>query len=153
MKRSLFSSLGLALATALLACVALPAAASVPDVAAAASAAVPSLAGAAVAGAQAASAALQTAVAAAEVVAVSMRAKFVVTAVDVRRHEGQTTGEQVSFNAVAKSGGYPPDGSDDDNSFARWSPSASCSIHIANPALFGKFERGQKFYVDFTPAS
>ena len=82
-----------------------------------------------------------------------MRAKFVVTEVNVHRHEGETTGEQVSFNAVAKSGTYPADGSDDDNSYARWSPSASCSIYIANPALFGKFERGQKFYVDFTPAT
>jgi len=55
------------------------------------------------------------------------------------------------FSGVAR-GGYPADGSDEDNSFAKFSPSVSMDFHVANPALFGKFEPGQKFYVDFTPA-
>lgn len=76
----------------------------------------------------------------------TMRAKFVVA--NVVKHDGGN--ETVSFNAVAKSGPYPADGSDEDNTFAKWSPSASCTIHIANPALWGKFEHGQKFYVDFS---
>jgi hypothetical protein len=66
-----------------------------------------------------------------------MRAKFVVS----------------SVNAVAKSGPYPADGSDEDNTYAHYSPSAECSITIANPALHGKFVAGQKFYVDFTEAT
>jgi hypothetical protein len=32
------------------------------------------------------------------------------------------------------------------------SPGANLTIHIANPALWGKFKHGDKFYVDFTPA-
>lgn len=75
-----------------------------------------------------------------------MRAKFVITNV-----EKMGTSEKVSFIAVSKSEAYPADGADDDNTYAKWSPQASCEIMIANPALHGKYERGQKFYVDFTP--
>ncbi len=77
-----------------------------------------------------------------------MRAKFVVTG--VTKHEGGN--ESVNMTAVSKSGGYPEDGSDEDNTFAKWSPSASLSITIANPALHGKLVTGQKFSADFTPA-
>lgn len=77
----------------------------------------------------------------------SMRAKFQVSSVE------QFAGsEKVKFHAVAKSTAYPEDGTDEDNTFAKWSPSATCEIHITNPALHGKFTPGQKFYVDFTPA-
>ena len=78
----------------------------------------------------------------------TMRAKFLILSVE--RFAGGT--EKVKFTAVPKSSGYPADGSDEDNTYAKFSPSASCEIHIANPALQGKFEPGQKFYVDFTPA-
>ncbi len=61
------------------------------------------------------------------------------------------TAETLTMHAVAASK-YPADGSDEDNSYAKWSPSANLSINIANPALFGKFEVGQTYYVDFTPA-
>lgn len=77
----------------------------------------------------------------------NMRAKFIVSSV-----EKFTGGEKLKFNAVAKSSGYPADGSDEDNTYAKFSPSASCEIHVANPDLHGKFEPGQKFYVDFTKA-
>lgn len=77
----------------------------------------------------------------------TMRAKFVVSSV-----EKFPAGEKLKFNAVCKSGSYPADGSDEDNTYAHYSPSASCEIYVANPALAGKFEPGQKFYVDFTPA-
>lgn len=77
----------------------------------------------------------------------NMRAKFVLNSV-----EKFQTGEKLKFSAVAKASAYPEDGSDEDNTFAKFSPSASCEIFVANPALFGKFEAGQKFYVDFTPA-
>lgn len=83
----------------------------------------------------------------------TMRAKFVVTGVTASQHEGKTTGETVTFSAVARSTPYPADGSDEDNTFAKYSPSASCSIYIANPALFGKLAVGEKYYVDFTPAA
>lgn len=64
----------------------------------------------------------------------------------------KTSSETLTFAAVCKSTAYPEDGSDEDNSYARWSPSASLTITIANPNLWGKFKVGDKFYVDFTPA-
>lgn len=76
-----------------------------------------------------------------------MRAKMIVSSVT------QTTnGEVLKFNAVCKSSSYGSDGLDDDNTFAKFSPSASLEIHVANPALFGQFKPGEKFYVDFTAA-
>lgn len=84
----------------------------------------------------------------------SMRAKLQVGSVFAHRNDaGETNSETVTFFGVAKSDGYPADGSDEDNTFARWSPSANFQISIANPALHGQFEPGQKFYVDFTPAN
>ncbi len=82
----------------------------------------------------------------------TMRAKVRVGAVlPITVHEGVTTQERVTFNAVAKSTSYPNDGSDEDNTFAKYSPSAQFDIVIANPALIGKFSPGEGFYVDFTP--
>jgi hypothetical protein len=82
-----------------------------------------------------------------------MRAKMQVGHVQAfKDNAGNTTQETVNFHAVSKSGAYPADGHDEDNDYARWSPSANLSISIANPALFGQFEVGQKFYVDFTDA-
>jgi hypothetical protein len=77
----------------------------------------------------------------------TMRAKMAVASVD---HRGGT--EVLMMNAVAKNGAYPADGHDEDNSYARWSPYGALELHVANPALHGKFKRGDKFYVDFTPA-
>ena len=77
----------------------------------------------------------------------TMRAKFQVGSVE--RFGGS---EKVKFHAVAKSTAYPADGSDEDNTYAKFTPSANCEILITNPALLGQFEPLQKFYVDFTPA-
>ena len=77
-----------------------------------------------------------------------MRAKLQIAS--VTKHS--KTCEQLKFNGVCKNGGYPSDGSDEDNTFALFSPSVSLDITITNPNLIGKFEPGQKFYVDFTPA-
>ena len=77
----------------------------------------------------------------------TMRAKFRVA--DVQKTD---TSERVTFAAVAKDSAYPNDGSDEDNSFARWTPQADLTMTINNPELFGKFEVGQKFYADFSPA-
>jgi hypothetical protein len=81
-----------------------------------------------------------------------MRAKFQVTFVQEHKDaDGSTRCETVSMCAVAAKG-YPADGSDDDNTYARWSPQADFKITIANPSLFGKFTVGDKFYADFTKA-
>ena len=84
-----------------------------------------------------------------------MRAKVSVTGVQpMFADEAKTNklGEYLGFSAVCKDGLYPEDGSDEDNSYARWSPSATFKIYVANPNLWGKFEIGKKYYVDFTPA-
>lgn len=42
--------------------------------------------------------------------------------------------------------------SQEDNSFAKATPSGDCKLQIDNPNLRGKFKPNQTFYVDFTPA-
>lgn len=79
----------------------------------------------------------------------TMRAKLQISSVTV--HQGGS--ETLKFHAVSKSTPYAADGSDDDNTYAHYSPSATLEICIANPALHGKFKPGDKFYVDFTPAA
>ncbi len=78
-----------------------------------------------------------------------MRAKMKVTNV-VKQGEAC---EELSFSAVSKSDGYPEDGSDENNTFARWTPTAELTMSITNPDLIGKFTEGQEFYVDFTPVN
>lgn len=84
-----------------------------------------------------------------------MRAKFIING--VKEHfgdEAQTvkTGETLSMSPVCKSGGYPADGTDEDNTYARWSPSGSLTLFVANPNLWGGYKVGEKMYLDFTPA-
>lgn len=76
-----------------------------------------------------------------------MRAKMRVTQVS-----GSGQAEVLHFSAVAKNDGYPADGSDENNTFATYTPSADLHMVITNPALIGKFQPGQTFYVDFTEA-
>lgn len=65
--------------------------------------------------------------------------------------QGGVSQERLVFHGVAKKEGYPQDGSDEDNTYARFSPSAMFDLTLANPALIGKFKVGDVFYVDFTP--
>lgn len=78
----------------------------------------------------------------------TMRAKLRVGSVIKLNAETET----VTFFGVSKGSPYPEDGSDENNTFAKFSPSANFQIMIANPALLGKFEPGDTFYADFTPA-
>lgn len=82
-----------------------------------------------------------------------MRAKVRVTGIQKYpdNDEGQPTQETLTFNFPAKDGAYPADGSDEDQQFARFSPSGALSLTIANPALLGKFAVGDTFYLDFIP--
>ena len=83
-----------------------------------------------------------------------MRAKVRVgSVVPMIDGEGKVNNEQLYFHGVAKSGTYPADGSDEDNSFAKFSPSVMFQMTIANPALIGTFTPGDTFYVDFIPAT
>ncbi|WP_380873612.1 hypothetical protein ACFB49_42650 [Sphingomonas sp. DBB INV C78] len=78
----------------------------------------------------------------------AMRAKLQIASVE---KQGETS-ERLRFHGVAAKQ-YPADGSDENNTFAKFSPSVSLDITITNPALLGKFEQGQTFYVDFTQAA
>lgn len=75
-----------------------------------------------------------------------MRAKMV-----LNRIKQFAAAEVLHFNAVPAAK-YPDDGSDEDNTFAKFSPSATLSLTVANPALIGQFKIGEKYYVDFSPA-
>ena len=77
----------------------------------------------------------------------TMRAKLQVGSVT----KFESGAEKVTMHGVAAKS-YPADGSDEDNTYAKFSPQADFSIVIANPALFGKLQPGDKFYVDFTKA-
>ena len=82
-----------------------------------------------------------------------MRAKFYVTGVESYKDGNQNvTGETLKMSAVSDKP-YDQDGVSEDSDFARWSPSGSFEIYIANPNLFGKFALGQKYYLDFTEAN
>lgn len=85
----------------------------------------------------------------------TMRAKLQVGF--VQQHfsdQGRTkvSSEALTMHAVCATK-YEGVGADEDNTYARYSPSAQLTINIANPDLFGKFKAGDRFYVDFTPAA
>lgn len=83
-----------------------------------------------------------------------MRAKMRVTEVKkYGRLEGVTESIILKLNAVGKNGNYPADGSDEDNTFSRWTPSAELVMSITNPNLLDSFEVGQTYYIDFTQAN
>lgn len=88
----------------------------------------------------------------------TMRAKMRVSAIKpyVQTNSGTDAGntiqEDVHFVAVGPKSAYPADGTDENNTFAKWTPMAEAKFSILNPALFGKFALGDEFYVDFTPA-
>lgn len=84
----------------------------------------------------------------------TMRAKLQVS--NVQEHfwgpDGTKSGETLSMHAVCKPS-YADSELDEDNTFAKMSPGAQLVIQIANPALWGQFKHGDKFYVDFTPTA
>lgn len=80
--------------------------------------------------------------------AVSMRAKMRIGSIV---SDGINPVETLRLHGVSKDGPYPSDGSDEDNTFAKFSPSVDLQITVTNPALVGKFKPGDTFYVDFTP--
>lgn len=76
-----------------------------------------------------------------------MRAKMRVTGV-----QKNPDSETITMTAVPKSDGYPDDGTDENNTFAKFTPSADLKITIANPNLVGKIELNREFYLDFRAA-
>jgi hypothetical protein len=79
----------------------------------------------------------------------AMRAKLRVTSVV---HNEDCNQDRLSAIAVTSSP-FDADGLNEDNTYAKYTPSASLEMTIANPALVGKFRAGQVFYLDFTEAA
>ena len=79
----------------------------------------------------------------------AMRAKMRINHIDKRNSPSQET---LYFNAVSRSDRYPDDGSDENNTYAKFSPSGMLSLTVANPALIGKFNEGETYYLDFIKA-
>jgi hypothetical protein len=52
--------------------------------------------------------------------------------------------ETVELSAV-----YSSDPNSENAKWSKWTPSASFSITINNPAAIGKLSRGHEYYVDF----
>ena len=77
----------------------------------------------------------------------AMRAKVYVSGIE----KYSDTQETIKFSAMSKSTSYPSDGSDEDNTYAKFSPMAHFNITITNPELVGQYALGEKYYVDFTP--
>lgn len=44
---------------------------------------------------------------------------------------------------------YGEDGVDENNTYAKFTPSADLKMHITNPDLLGEINAGDTFYVDF----
>jgi hypothetical protein len=82
-----------------------------------------------------------------------MRAKMQLVSIKVYNDEqGNPIQENLRFTAVCKSGAYPADGSDEDNTFSKFTPNAELTMTVQNPALIGTMSAGEKYYVDFTRA-
>ena len=79
---------------------------------------------------------------------IKMRAKLQIASVT-----NHGTAETLKLHGVGPKDGYGEDGLDENNTFAKFSPSVTLDITIANPALLGQFAPGETFYVDFTPAN
>lgn len=82
------------------------------------------------------------------------RAKVYVESVKLLGGDGKShMHEEVQFRAVGGNKvqkGYPQDGMDEDNTYAKFSPSADFRLMVSNPALFGEFKPGEKRYVDIS---
>ena len=74
-----------------------------------------------------------------------MRAKLKICEIEPCGHQ-----ETLSFHAVGKDEPYDENGSDENNTFASFTPFAELKMTINNPKLVGTFEVGQEFYMDFT---
>ena len=74
-----------------------------------------------------------------------LRMKCVVSSVkSIADSNGDKSQEEIALNAVYS-------GSEANKQWARYTPSASLTASISNPAAFGKVLPGQFFFVDLIP--
>lgn len=72
-----------------------------------------------------------------------MRAKFKVDSVTPF-----SDGESLLMSPVCASS-YGKDGENEDNDFARWTPSGQLKMTVTNPFLLGMIKEGDTYYLDF----
>lgn len=70
----------------------------------------------------------------------NMRAKFKIEHITKFEY-----GEELFMTPVTN-------GSPEDNTYSKYTPSGSLKIMITNPSLIGQYKPGQKLYMDFTNA-
>lgn len=75
-----------------------------------------------------------------------MRAKFIVMGVETFEN-----GETLSLSAVGAEH-YGPNGENENNDFARYTPFGELQMTVSNPNLLGKIKVGEYYYLDFTKA-
>lgn len=69
-----------------------------------------------------------------------MRAKM-----QIQKIEQHPTLEILTFTAVSN-------GSPEDNTYSKYTPSGSLTLRVTNPELLGKFKPSEKYYLDFSKA-
>lgn len=76
-----------------------------------------------------------------------MKARLVIKEIVAHEHDV----EILKFRAVCKEDQYPETGKDENNTFAKFSPTFDSELHLMNPDLLGKYRVGDMFDVDFVP--
>jgi len=71
----------------------------------------------------------------------AVRAKFICTGKTTTPENGST----ITFSAVVN-------GSDENRSFFKWTPSGSLTLQTVNDAAADQLEQGKEYYIDLTPA-
>jgi hypothetical protein len=77
-----------------------------------------------------------------------MRAKFICTTV-----VGNDTSAADNHYEDIHMAPVVGDGSTENESFSRYTPSGSLQFRVTNPDLFGKIKPNDQFYLDFTPVA
>jgi len=80
-----------------------------------------------------------------------MRAKFIVNEVSDVSYRGGSSCQKLTMAPVTDTH-YKGDGENEDNTFARYTPSGEIRLSITNPNLKGEIEAGDIFYIDFIKA-
>jgi hypothetical protein len=77
----------------------------------------------------------------------TVRCKFV--CVHSEKQEGANY-QNVSLNAVTE-GPFDENGNNEDNTFAKYTPSGLLHLSVTNESAIGFFVVGQKYYLDIVP--
>lgn len=82
----------------------------------------------------------------------TMRAKFTVSEVAIIKpsHPQALPCQKITMYPVTNSK-YGENGENEDNTFARYTPSGEIRLQVTNPELMDKINPGETYYIDFSP--